>query len=180
MLYFSVKCHLCCYERLEERWNSFVKDPLQTILKFILPKIIQYLAGFTKHQFCMTMTWWHFTMFIWCGIPVCFLSGTESKNLYHGCQIRLTCNLWKRICQHARLWQGAALCVMVLCVCLCDRQRRQVITEDNASGPELNSGRWRQTKRWCDRWKEVMENQRPAGEAVGAATCPLAVWQTAN
>ncbi len=54
---------------------------------------------------------------------------------------------------------GALVCVCLsLCRRLGDRQRRQVIKEDNASGLELNSGCRRQTKRWCDRWKEVTEN----------------------
>lgn len=54
---------------------------------------------------------------------------------------------------------GVLVCVCLsLCRRLGDRQRRQVIKEDNASGPELNSGSRRQTKRWCDRWKEVTEN----------------------
>lgn len=107
-----------------------------------------------------------------------YSDGLHWKNLYHGCQIRLTCNLWKRICQNARLWPGQH-CVCQYCVCvslclhLCDRQRRHVIKEDNASGPELDAGRWRQTKRWCNRWKEVTENERPMGEAVCVATCPL-------
>ncbi len=41
---------------------------------------------------------------------------------------------------------GLSLWVSLL-LCLCDRQRRQVIKEDNASGPELNSGRQGQTQR---------------------------------
>lgn len=45
--------------------------------------------------------------------------GCEAKSLYHGCHIRLTCNLWKRICQDARLWRGCAgMCVRVFCVCI--------------------------------------------------------------
>lgn len=51
-------------------------------------------------------------------IPVCILNGTESRSLYHGCQFRLTCNLWKRICQDARLWLGCVGVCACLCVCV--------------------------------------------------------------
>lgn len=104
-----------------------------------------------------------------CWIPACVLTGADSESLYHGCQIRLTCNLWQTICQDARLRPHVPVYYVRTSLCLRprDRQRRQVVKEDNASGLEsLNSGRRRQTKRWCDRWKEVTEKQRPASEAV--------------